>query len=144
MREIEKKTFWVMPHMKENQTTSQVVEKWIPDKAIALIGARIILLTDQCLQETIDIYGAVTKNSNKKFQHIELKTDHLFYGQRDCYTRSAGIKDLILLDYLPTGYYFKVRKDEAIYFKALANKGAGIEGDFDVLIDLFYVPLWRA
>ena len=144
MREIEKKTFWVMPHMNENQTTSRVVEKWIPDKAVALVGARIILLTDQCLQETIDIYGAVTKNPKKRFQHIELKTDHLFYGQRDCYTRCAGTNDLILLDYLPSGYYFKIRKGEPIYFKALANKGAEIEGDFDVLIDLFYVPLWRA
>lgn len=143
MREIEKKTFWVMPHMKENQRTSKIIEKWIPDKAIALVGARIILLTDQCMQETIDIYGTVTKNSRSNFQHDDLKKDHLFYGQRDCYTRSAGIKDLVLLDYLPSGYYFKVRKGEAIYFKALANKGEGIEGDYDVLIDLFFIPLWR-
>ena len=144
MRELEKKTFWIMPHMRENQTTSRVIEKWIPDKAVALVGARIILLTDQCMQETIDIYGAITKNPQRNFQHDDLKKDHLFYGQRDCYTRCAGTNDLILLDYLPSGYYFKIRKGEPIYFKALANKGVGIEGDFDVLIDLFYIPAWRA
>lgn len=143
MKEIEKKTFWVMPHMKVEQRTSRVMEKWKPDKDIALVGARVILLTDQCMQETIDIYGAVTKNPKVKYQHDDLKKDHLFYGQRDCYTRCSGMKDLILLDYLPTNYYFKVFKGETIYFKALANKGIGLEGDYDVLIDLFYIPLWR-
>lgn len=144
MREVQIKTFWCMPHMKDGDTTKRVMETWVPEQDIALIGARITLLTDQCMQETLDIYGAVTLNPKKKYQHIELKTDHLFYGQRDCYTRSAGVKDLTLLDYLPSGYFFKVKKGTKIFFKALANKGKGIEGDFDVLIDLLYIPLWRA
>lgn len=141
MRELQVKTFWCMPHMKDDETTKRIIEKWKPDSDIALIGARIILLTDAVMQETLDLYGAVTKNPRRDFQHDDLKKDHLFYGQRDCYTRCSGMKDLILLDYLPQGYFFKVKKNEIIYFKGLANKGIGVEGDFDVLIDVFYLPL---
>lgn len=148
--QIQVKTFWKIVHFRKAKNgtekdlegyISRCMEEWIVPCDIKAIGARIILLCDGDLQRAIDLYGAVTIDSKEDFQHDDLKKNHLFYGQRDAYQHCSGMNDLVILDYLPYPYYFKFNKGDKIYFKGLANKAGELEGDYDVLIDLLYIPM---
>ena len=140
MINIKCKTFWRIIPFGRDKYVSRDVEEWKAPADISLVGARIILLTDGDMQRAIDIYGAVVLDKPQEdFQHDALKKKHLFYGQRDCYQRCAGMQDLTMLDYLPYPYCYKIKKDTPIYFVALANKAGELVGNYDVLIDLFYV-----
>lgn len=135
---IQKKTFWGTGYLEEDQTTGRWMETWKTPKEIGLIGARITLLTVETLQQGLDLFAAVTRNEKEDFCPADLKKDHLFYGQRDCYRRCSGIDDITLHDYLPSAYHFKILKGETLYFKGLATKSLKKEGGWDVLIDLLY------
>lgn len=137
---IQKKTFWGTGHLEVDQSTDRCMETWGVPHDIGLVGARITLLTVDTLQQGVDLFGAVTRDGKEDFQPDDLKKHHLFYGQRDCYSKCSGIADVTINDYLPSTYYFQIREGEILYFKGLASKFIAKEGDWDVLIDLLYFP----
>lgn len=143
MKEVKVKRFWRIEKIEPTQRTKRVMEKWIVPTNIKMIGARIILLTLASCQKELDLYGVVTRDPKEDFEHSDLKKDHIFYGQRDCYSKCSGVHDLIILDYLPYPCYFPVKKGESLYFKGKADMAPSMSCSedpmFDILIDLLYI-----
>ncbi len=115
-----------------------VGETWTPDEDIWLIGAAIGLL---CVKsDNFEIYLAVSRNPElepRKFL-VGLKRDWLFYQQRDVYTGSSGISDLMSYNFLPPGCGFLVRKGEPIYIKVGAVNLMINPGEYDAFCNLYY------
>jgi len=119
-----------------------LIKVWKPETDVWLVGARIILLCDEFVQRNLDLYGCVSlspKFHKTSFVADCLKKDHLFYGQRDAYSRCSGMSDLIHSEFLPFSYGFFVNIGTPVYLKGLAVNGNPFISRFDVLIDLFYI-----
>ncbi len=90
---------------------------WKPQNKIRLIGVQFGLLCEE--GNGIEIYICVSYNDkhDSRDNFKDLKTNYLFYAQRDAYSQPSGIDDIIVTQMLPQGDYFSVSKDTPVYIK---------------------------
>lgn len=142
MKQVYHKNFHVLEHVpadKDKSIRMFVLDTWKPPQDIWLIGCAIGLL---CLKtENFEIYLVVSKNPSlrpKKYL-VGLKKDWLFYQQRDVYTYSSGINDLISYYFLPENCGFLIKKGEPLYIKVAAMNLTEKPMAYDALCNLYYL-----
>lgn len=141
MKEVLHKNFHILesvPPGEGNRKKMFILEAWKPPQDIWLIGCAIGLL---CVKsDNFEIYLAVSKNPElepRKYL-VGLKKDWLFYQQRDVYTYSTGINDLMSYQFLPEGHGFLIKKDEPIYIKVGAVNLTIGPAEYDAFCNLYY------
>lgn len=138
MQETKHKNFHIIEKLKPNEQKVYVLETWKPEQDIWITGAAIGLLC--CKSKHYEIYLAISRNPNlepKKF-FIGLKKDWLFYQQRDVYTYSDGINDLVSYHFLPQGQGFLIKKEEPLYIKVGAINGTKKALEYDAFCNIYY------
>lgn len=113
-----------------------VLGYWQPKK-VKLVGAQLGLLCE--VGNGIEIYICVSFNDNHDSQDNfkALKTDYLFYAQRDAYVQPAGIDDIIVTQMLPEKDYFLVTKDSPVYVKVGIVSPHSTQ-KYDAFVNLYY------
>ena len=115
-----------------------ILDTWIPDQDIWIIGCAIGLLC--CKADNYEIYLAVSRNPElepSKFL-VGLKRDWIFYQQRDVYAYSTGINDLVSYQWLPTNSGVLVKKGEPIYIKVGAVNLMINALEYDAFCNIYY------
>ncbi len=142
MKEVLHKNFHIIEEgimpSKNRKGKVFILDAWKPSQDIYLIGCAMSLL---CIKtDFTELYIAVSKNPEleplKYF--VGLKKDWLFYQQRDVYTYSTGINDLVSYHFLPNEHGFLIKKNEPLYIKVgvlnLNNKPIA----YDAFCNLYY------
>ena len=128
----------ILPAKGEETQKMFILDTWKPPQDIYLVGCAIGLL---CFKsDHFEIYLAVSKNpelSPKEF-FVGLKRDWLFYQQRDVYTFSTGINDLVSYHFLPEGCGFLIKRDEPLYIKVGALNPTRKRMKYDAFCNLYY------
>ena len=118
-----------------------VGDVWKPDFDIFIIGWMPFLL---CLTNNrTELYLNVSRSESLLPEHYfrGLKTDFLFYAQRDNRQEPQGIGDLSQPFMLPAGSGFQVLKDEPVYIKCgVMNKG-GRQSVYDLACVIYWVEI---
>jgi len=138
IKKIQHKNFHTLKSIKAGEKQVYILKKWKVSKDLYIIGASIGLL---CLKNSYsEIYLAISKNPqlNPKRYFIGLKKDYLFYQQRDVYTYSSGIKDLVDYQFLPAGSGFFIKKGETIYIKVGAINLEEKPLKYDAFCNIYY------
>jgi hypothetical protein len=140
MKNVLTKNFHTIERLRPNQKKVYILATWRPKKDIYLIGASIGLLC--CKSDFYEIYLSISKSPRltpKKF-FVGLKKDYLFYGQRDVYTYSTSIKDLVDYIFLPEGHGFFIKKNTPLYIKVGAHNGTQKSIEYDAFCNIYYTP----
>jgi len=138
MEDIKHKNFHVIKKLKPNEHEVYILDTWRPLHDIWVVGAAIGLLC--CKNSNYELYLAISRSSQlepKKF-FVGLKKDWLFYQQRDVYTYSSGINDLISYQFLPQGYGFLIKKGEPLYIKVGAANFTKKSLEYDAFCNIYY------
>ena len=138
MIETKHKNFHTLKKLEPGEQQVYILETWKPKKDIWITGASIGLLC--CRNEHYEIYLAVSRNPQldpKKF-FVGLKKDWLFYQQRDVYTYSTGINDLMSYHFLPAGQGFLIKKGEPVYIKVGAVNATKKALKYDAFCNIYY------
>ena len=144
MKEVFHKNFHILERVEPGEGKRKrmfIMATWRPKQDIWLIGTAIGLLC--CKSDNYEIYLAVSKNPSlepRKFL-VGLKKDWLFYQQRDVYSYSSGINDLISYHFLPEGCGFFIKKGESIYIKGGVMNLSKSLMYYDILCNLYFVRL---
>src|SRR3990167_10257307 len=144
MKEVFHKNFHILESVepgKGNRKRMFILDTWKPPQDIWLIGCAIGLL---CIKsDNFEIYLAVSKNPElEPIKYlVGLKKDWLFYQQRDVYSYSSGINDLISYHFLPEGCGFFIKKGESIYIKGGVMDLSKSLMYYDILCNLYFVRL---
>jgi len=141
MKEVFHKNFHILERVEPGEGKRKkmfILDTWKPEQDIWLIGCAIGLL---CVKsENFEIYLAVSKNPELEPRRclVGLKKDWLFYQQRDVYTYSTGINDLVSYHFLPEGHGFLIKKGEPIYIKVGAVNLTIEPREYDAFCNLYY------
>ena len=142
MNEVFHQNFHILERVepgKDNRKRLFVLKEWRPEEDIWLIGVAFGLL---CVKtDNYEIYMAVSRNPNlepRKFL-VGMKTDWLFYQQRDVYGPSSGINDLMSYHFLPEGCGFLIKAGEPLYIKVAAVNLMINPGEYDAFCNLYYL-----
>ena len=138
MIEARHKNFHTLKILKPNEKQIYILKTWRPKRDIWITGASIGLLCTK--NDEFEIYLAVSKSKEllpKKY-FIGLKKDWLFYQQRDVYTHSTGIDELVSYHFLPSGQGFLVKKGEPIYIKVGAVNLTTKKLAYDAFCNIYY------
>lgn len=116
-----------------------ILEKWVPDRDIYLVGCTAGLLCEK--SDSFELYLAVSRSralTPRKYL-VGLKRNWIFYFQRDVYTFSTGINDLTSSQFFPAGYGVLIKKGQPVYIKVgvvnlMINPTA-----YDAFCNLYYV-----
>jgi hypothetical protein len=83
-----------------------------PKRDVKIVGATLGLLTYSITDHSegcVELYLAVTYNQKRPSRArnwVQLKSDFLFYAQRDVYSEPTSANDLVTTTWLPAGHYF--------------------------------------
>ncbi len=139
MKNVLTKNFHIIERLKSRKTRLFIMATWRPDRDIYIIGASIGLLC--CKSDLYEIYLCISRSPRltpKKF-FVGLKKDYLFYGQRDVYTYSTGLRDLVDYIFLPEGCGFLIKKNTPLYIKVGAWNGSNEDLEYDAFCNIYYV-----
>lgn len=138
LKQTQHKNFHVIRKLKPGEQQVYILAKWRPPQDIWVIGTAIGLL---CIKTNYyEIYLAISRNPQlepKKF-FVGLKKDWLFYQQRDVYTSSSGINDLVSYHFLPESHGFFVKKGEPLYIKVGAINLTKKALEYDAFCNIYY------
>lgn len=137
MAELKTKNFHIMERIEPAQKQRCFVLGYWRPKKIRLIGCQFGLLCEE--GNGVEIYICVSYNDSHDSQDNfkTLKTNYLFYAQRDAYLQPAGIDDILSFQMLPQGEYFKVSKDHPIYVKVGVVSPNSTQ-KYDAFVNLYY------
>ncbi|OHB76875.1 MAG: hypothetical protein A2Z34_02875 [Planctomycetes bacterium RBG_16_59_8] len=143
MKELFHKNFHIiekLPAGIEKRKRIYILDTWKPDRDIWLVGCAIGLLC--CKSDNYELYLAVSKTPELEPQEffVGLKKEWLFYQQRDVYTSSTGINDLVSYHFLPEGHGFLIGKGEPLYIKVGAINFMKEDLEYDAFCNLYYAP----
>lgn len=124
MPEVQRFHFHTMRGLKAaeggNTEVAYRLATFAPQRAVKIIGATLGLLTysipdhrDGC----VELYVAVTYNQKRPSRArnwVQLKSDFLFYAQRDVYSEPTSNNDLTTTTWLPAGHYFAAGPDRPV------------------------------
>jgi len=143
--DLKRKHFIFVGEIESNSIQMFIGEKWQPECEIYIVGAVGILLNHTCNQA--ELYLAISKNpdiSPEKPFFQSIKTDWLFYFQKDQRFPPIGQKDLVNYVFLPPGTGFYVDKGEPIYFKCCAVNRSERTICYDIISCIYYVEIMSA
>jgi hypothetical protein len=116
MPEVQRFHFHTMRGIKaaqgRNTEVAYRLATFAPEKDVKIIGATLGLLTNSISDHSkgcVELYIAVTYNQKRPStarNWVQLKTDFLFYAQRDVYIEPTGPYDLTTTTWLPSGSHF--------------------------------------
>lgn len=142
MKEVLHKNFHVIEDIEPGEGKRKkcyILETWKPDRDIYIIGCAMGLLCYKA--DCYEIYIAISKDPKLEPTKclVGMKKDWLFYQQRDVYTYSSGINDLMNYQWLPEGCGFLVKKGEPIYIKVGAVNLMINKLGYDAFCNIYYV-----
>lgn len=136
--------FHILEKIKPGVEKAFILSTWKPEKDIYIIGAAIGLL---CIKSTgFELYLSISKSpqtgptgkASKSCFLLGLKKDWLFYQQRDVYTYSTGINDLMSYEFLPSNHGFLIKQGEPIYIKVGVVNGTRKTLEYDAFCNIYY------
>jgi hypothetical protein len=138
VKRTEHKNFHILKKLKPGEQHLYILATWKPKQDIWIHGVAMGLL---CIKnDNYEVYLAISKSPQltpKKF-FLGLKKDWLFYQQRDVYTYSSGINDLVSYHFLPEGQGFFIKKGEPLYIKVGALNLTKKSYEYDAFCNIYF------
>ena len=142
MNEIKHKNFHIVEKLEAKGGDNErqfILETWNPESDSWLVGCAIGLLCQR--SESMEMYLAVSKDPSvgegQDF-FVNFKKDWLFYQQRDVYTYSTGINDLVSYHFLPAESGFLIKQGDPLYIKVGALNLGSEDRAYDAFCNLYY------
>ena len=133
--------FHIIARIRNYTCHEYIAHTWTLDREVYLIGACMGLLcfTNNGTELYLSISRSPRVGTRRYF--LDLKTDFLFYAQRDQRSPPVGIDDIIQYIWLPSGTGFYCNKGDKIYFKVGAMNKSGRDVLYDAFATVYYVEI---